>query len=62
MQVHVEGGSGGCWRRRERAPVGSEQRWVGRECVNDVINVSDGFKVILQVDILTVCFRAKVKK
>ena len=61
MQVHVEGGSGGCWRGRERAPVGSEH-WVGRECVNDVIGVSDGFEVILQVDILTICFRAKVEK
>ena len=62
MQVHVEGGSSGCWQRREQAPVGSGQRWVGRECVNDVISVSNGFKVILQVDILTVCFRAKVEK
>ena len=36
--------------------MGSEQCWVGRECVNDVIGVSHGFKVILQVDILTICF------
>ena len=42
--------------------MGSGQRWVGRECMNDVIGVSDGFEVILQVDILTVCFRAKVEK
>ena len=42
--------------------MGSGQRWVGCECVNDVISVSDGFEVILQVDILTVCFRAKVGK
>ena len=61
MQVHVEGGSGGCWRGREQAVMGLGQRWVGRECVNDVIGVSDGFEVILQVDILTVCFRAKLE-
>ena len=62
MQLHVEGGSGGCWQGRERAPVDLGQRWVGHECVNDVISVSDGFEVILQVDILTICFRAKVGK
>ena len=35
---------------------------MGRECMNDVIGVSDGFEVILQVNILTICFRAKVEK
>ena len=62
MQVHVEGGSGRCWRGRERVLVGLGQRWVGRECMNDVIGVSASFEVILQVVILIVCFRAKVGK
>ena len=42
--------------------MGLGQHWMGRECVNDVISVCDGFEGILQLIILTLCCRAKVGK